>query len=346
MAGSGGGADLGDPKSALQNVCNMFHLSPCPLQLPTVNQLIVENAALSGSTPAEVRQTVASGVAVDAGNQSSFYYQPGQPLDGTPMPYTALANPLAFISSSTKQGQPVPTQPSDPAVNAFLSAVTTSIGEANLDTLDLTFNYGLRTNSPFTVNQDVGDITLPFTIEDINGNVLRDPLATLHIIGAGGVCPGPTCITTQIVGDLKGTGTSQIYALSELGIALSLDFSGSGGSEVFDLKIPLIGVGNLLTFPATGHEFDMTSGLFDGINPIASFLNASFLDNADNLLAAFNADLAIAFDGSTIMSDPVPMLEPSSLALLGSGLLWLELLRRRLSPRQIDPVARRAVRGS
>jgi hypothetical protein len=315
------------------------------LQLPTVNQLIVENAALSGSTPAQVRQTVASGVAVDAGNQSSFYYQPGQPLNGTPMPYTDLANPLAFISSSTKLGQPVPTQSSDPAANAFLSAVTTSTGGGNLDTLDLTFNYGLRTNSPFTVNQDVGEIALPLTIEDINGNVLRDPLVTLYIIGAGGACPGPTCVTTQIVGDLKGTGAPQVYALSQLGIASSLDFSGSAASEVFDLKIPLIGVGNLLTFPATGHEFDMTSGLFDGINPIATFQNASFLDNAGDLLAAVNADLAIAFDGSTIISDPVPMPEASTLALLGSGLFGLALLRRRLRAPQIDPDAERTAEG-
>jgi hypothetical protein len=49
------------------------------------------------------------------------------------------------------------------------------------------------------------------------------------------------------------------------------------------------------------------------------------------------ADLAIVTNGTTIISDPVPMLEPSTLALLGSGLLGLALLRRRRGARRVDP---------
>ena len=64
----------------------------------------------------------------------------------------------------------------------------------------------------------------------------------------------------------------------------------------------------------------------DGIDPVASFLNASFLDDANHLRAAIDADLAIAFDGTTILSDPVPTSEPSALALLGGSILALGLL--------------------
>jgi hypothetical protein len=69
--------------------------------------------------------------------------------------------------------------------------------------------------------------------------------------------------------------------------------------------------------------------LFDGFDPVASFLEANFQDNAGDLLTAAAANLVIALDGSTIISDPVPTPEPSTLALLGGGLLGLVLLRRR-----------------
>jgi hypothetical protein len=123
------------------------------------------------------------------------------------------------------------------------------------------------------VGQDVGDIILPFTVEDSSGNVLRDPFATLQIRGAGG-----TSVSTDIVGDLTGTG-SQTYPLSALGMSSSLDVI-STGHLVFDLTIPLIGVGSLIALsPAPLSGFNFAAGLYDGIDPIASFLDANFADN-------------------------------------------------------------------
>jgi hypothetical protein len=255
---------------------------------------------------------------------------------------TGLSNPLAFITTSNGQGQPIPTQPNNPAANSFLSATTTPA--AGPTTLDLSFNFLPRTNSTFAPGQDIGDITLPIVVADVNKNLVRDVSARLEIRGAGG-----TSLTTDIVGDFLGTGTPQTDQLSALGMSFSVIFS---PNEIATVGIPLLITSDVapaylasVTGSATGFEFDPQDKLFDGINPIASFLNASFLDDLNDLTFAANADLAIARDGRTIISDPVPEApEPSSLALLGSGLFGLSLLRRRLRARQTDPDAQRTAR--
>ncbi len=296
-AWAGDGADLGSAQSALNSVCSMFNLSPCP-QLPTISQLVIENAALSGSTPAQVRDdlNIPAGLAFDAGTANG------------------VSNPLAFISNPSLA---LPTLPTNPAANSFLSVTTSG------NTLDLKFDYRLRTNSIFAPGQDVGDITLPLTVEDSSGSVLHNPSATVQLRGTGG-----TSILTDIIADLTGTG-DQTYSLSDLGMSASpLDFS--SGHLVFNLLVPLIGVGNLIALsPAPGSGFEFANGLFDGIDPIASFFDASLANNSGDLLNAMTGNLAIAFDNTTITSDPVPTPEPTSLALLGGGLLGIALLYRR-----------------
>jgi hypothetical protein len=321
MAGSGGGADTAGFQKLLNQLCTDMlgiSLSSCP-QLPTVNQLVVENAALSGSTPAQVRhdQTLPPGAAVDAGSE------------------TGLKNPLAFISPSNNQGQPIPTNPGNPAANSFLTATTTPTN-GSPTTLDLTFDNRLRTAGFTQQGQPIGDIMLPLIKGDANQNVSPDEysmpqLATLQIFADPGTCP--TCVTTDIVASL--TGAPVTYQLSQLGMTFSNDNSKPGSSkfnpnEQFTVGVPLLVPADLLPaylFSASGHEF--ADGLFDGIDPVANFLDASFLnDNNNNPLAAV-ADLAIVVDGSTIISDPVPTPEAPTLALLGSGLLGLVLLRPR-----------------
>jgi hypothetical protein len=113
-------------------------------------------------------------------------------------------------------------------------------------------------------------------------------------------------------------------------------------NEQFTVGVPLLVPAGYVhprayRFSASGHEFDMTSQLFDGIDPVANFLDASFLNDNGNTPLAAVADLAIVKDGSTIISDPVPMPEPSTLALLGSGLLGLALLPRRRGARRVKP---------
>jgi hypothetical protein len=299
-----GGAALAPLQHILNGTCTTVGISAanCP-QLPTINQLVIEIAALANITPNTVRNlgNVPQGHAIDAGSQ------PG------------LANPLAFISAPDKSTAPIPTQPSNPLANSFISATNTN------GTLNLNFDYLPRTNPNFALNQDVGDIVLPFVVADASGNAVRDLSATLQIRGTGG-----TSVNTDVVGDFLGTGTPQVDTLAQLDMTFSLSFA--SGHSVYDIGAPLLVTAGLASgFPSpryAGFEFDPTAGLFEGINPVATFLTANFVNDANDPFAA-NADLAITESANTILSDPLPEPEPSTLALLGGGLWALVLLRRR-----------------
>jgi hypothetical protein len=318
----GSGAASGSATALLNMTCMMFGVTNCPT-LQTMNQTIIETAALSGQTPAVIR-----------GPLNLNLMPPPAVFDAGTL--TGLTNPLAFIALP---GQPpTPTSSGDLLANSSLTATTNGA----LTALNLKFDYLPLTNPNFTTNQDVGDITFSAAVADDNmGHVVRDVMATLQIRGTG----NGSGVTTDIMGNLTGMG-SQTYQLAQLGMTSSLNFT--NGFFEFDLGIPLLVPADFLNpvppgpaylFSAPGFEFDLADHLFDGINPVASFLDASFEDNAGNLLGAAHADLAIAFDGSTIISDPVPTPEPSALALLGSGLLGLVFLRRRRRVRRVDPAA-------
>ena len=322
-AWAGGAGGTSAPVQQLLNTaCGDFGITNCP-QLPLVNQVVVEIAALEGRTPAEVRvnpvESPPNG-AIDAGTLVST-------SSGT-----ALSNPLAFVTSPGSL--PVATDPSDPAANSFLSATT------NLTTnmLSLTFDFHSRTQSFGSLSEGatVGSILLPLVVGDAASNVdptdLSTPqLANLQILADPNTCP--ICVTTDITANL--TGGPVTYQLSQLGLSFAATF---GPTEQFTVGIPLLVPADFLNptapgpaylFSASGYGFDPAAGLFDGIDPVANFLDANFLNDAGNPVDAAYADLAIAFDGSTILSDPVPAPEPATIALLGGGLASLAWLRRR-----------------
>jgi hypothetical protein len=317
-AGDGGGELVGPLRKVLDDTCSMLNITSCPSQkLTTVNQLVVEIAALTNTTPSDVRNSALPGEIIP----------PGGAVDGGT--HNGVVTPIAFISPPNKTGPPVPTPPTNPAANSFISAAFSN------GTVNFTFNYLPRTISPFNLGQVVGDIGLPVAVIDMNGNLQREVSADLQIFGEGGPCPGTTCVRTQVVADLEGTGPQTFTKIKDqLDIDFSLDFSGMGGSEVIKLGVPLIEIDNLLGFAAPGFEFDTINRLFYGIDPAPTdHLTASFLNDANDPPAVF-ANLAVSRDGDTVLSSP-GLPEPSTLALLASGVVGLGLvlsLRRRSTP--------------
>ncbi len=300
----GAGESVGPLQKVLDNTCTMVGILSCP-QLPTTNQLIVEIAALTGATPSEVRADALPGTrpinplgAVDGGTRGG------------------VVQPLAFISAANKLTPPIPTQPNNPAANSFISASLSG------GTMNFSFDYLPRTNPVFAAGQDVGDIALPFEVADAHGKPVRDVSGVLQIRGTGG-----TAVTTSVVGDFLGS--TRDFSLADLGMTFSLEVSSAKGA-VFDVGAPLLIDANLAPgydFSAPG--FELAPGLFEGIDPVATFLTANFVNNANDPRAV-NADLAAGGNSDTVLSSP-GLPEPSSLALLASGFAWLGLasLRRR-----------------
>ena len=293
-AGGAGGAST-NAMSSLQSTCTSIPI-PCP-SFPTMNQTIVELAALTGVTPATVRSNL-------------METAPPFTFDGGTISGTSV--PVGFLAGAGHQ--PIPTNLS---ANSFLAATTTG-----LTTLDLTYDFTLRKN-PFAPGQTVGDLVLPFLVTDASQNNLSEVPAMLQLVATGSGVDG------TITGDFTGTPTT-FNRLSDLGIDGSLNFA--SGSLELNLDIPLLIPADFVQptgygFSTPGHEFDMTNGLFDGIDPFARFNDASFVDDSGNLIPAVHADLAIAIDASTVLSTALP--EPTGLAVFGVGFCAIWILWRR-----------------
>jgi hypothetical protein len=316
-AGGGGGADAGTLQSFLtDSLCPFLGMSPstCPT-LPNVTQLVLETAALENTAPEMVRamNSIAPTAAANAVN----------PPAGSPF---ALSNvtPLAFISSPGSNGSVSVTQPGDPSANSFFYAATDGISP-NLPptTLYLVLDYPLLTNpTPATgKGLDLADITIPLTVlSGYPDNPIETPLPILlQIRGASG-SPGYTAVAS---GNFSGSPV----AASALGLTVTLTFQTSPNSAskhaIIQVQVPLVVTmstdpayySSLYPIPAflspiftvdlIGTKF---SGSQIGMAPVASQITASIASTSGGgrLVPAVNAYLAIAGDGETLVSVPLP----------------------------------------
>lgn len=309
----GGGADAGTLQSFLDGtVCPFLGIANCPQLFPNVTELVLETAGLENAPPEMVRaaNSIPPTAAVTVGN----------PPAGSPFVLSNVS-PLSFISPATRRGALTVAQPGDQSANSFFYAATDGISPTQApDTLFLVYDYPPLTN-PTAANaggRDIADITLPLTVLQGDGSEVAVP-TVIQVIGTG--CK--TCYKVQAVGNFPGKGTQTVKA-EDLGLAVTLAFQPSPNSAashaVLQVQVPLLVTANdpayffdpiSTVLPAifVNPEFGFTPGFLGlpiGMAPVAAQFTANIANNSGADVPAVNAYAAIATDGETLVSAPLP----------------------------------------
>jgi hypothetical protein len=311
----GGSGDAGSLQSFLTNtLCPFLGMSNCP-QLPNLTELVLETAGLENAPPEMVRamNSIAPTVAVNALN----------PPAGSPFSLSNVT-PLAFISPSVSGGKVVATQLGEASANSFFYAGTDGISPTlPPTTLYLLYDYPLLTKQTFTRGQDIADILIPLTVLNINGTETSVP-TVLQFRGASG-SPGYTVVAS---GNFPGGG-APTHNLSDLGVSATLVFGSSQNSTashaMFVVQVPLLvtaatdpayfsnSISQVLPAIFTTDKLGFTakflkppSGLPIGMAPVAAQFTASITNNSGATVPAVSVYLAIATDGETLVSAPLP----------------------------------------
>ena len=313
----GGGADAGTLQSFLNDtLCPFLGMTSCPQLFPNVTELVLETAGLENAPPEMVRamNSIPPTAAVTVGNPPA-----GSPFPSTvPPPNVA---PLAFVSPGQSHGALVVTQPGDASANSFFYAATNGISPSSSpDTLFLVYDYPPLTNPTAATarHRDIADIMLPLSVLQADGSEILVP-TVLQVIGTG--CK--TCYKVQAVANFPGKGTQTVKA-QDLGLNVTLAFQSSPNSAashaVFQVQVPLLVTANdpayfndpiSAVLPAifVNPEFGFTPGFLGlpiGMAPVAVQFTANIANNSGTGVPAVNAYLAIATDGETLVSAPLP----------------------------------------
>jgi hypothetical protein len=329
----GGSGDAGTLQSFLNNtLCPILGYgtpsAPCPQLFPNVTELVLETAGLENSPPEMVRamNAITPTVAVNADNPPA-----GQPSSLSPFPLSNLT-PLAFISARASGGTATVTQLGNPAANSFLYAVTDGISPTlPPTTLYLGFDYPPLTNPTpaLAKGNDLADICLPLTV--LNSNNTESPLPTLlRILNASSPTPNAAVVVGSCPANPSGPATAMA---SDLGLTVTLNFQSSPNSTakhaVIEVQVPLLvtaatdpayfdngsnaislALPPIFTFDELGHTPSVKGvpNLPTGMSPVATQLTASIASTSGGggTVPAVNASLAIATDGETLASAPLP----------------------------------------
>ncbi|HEV2334464.1 MAG TPA: hypothetical protein VGS13_03090 [Stellaceae bacterium] len=314
----GGGADAGTLQSFLDDsLCPFLGIANCPQLFPNVTELVLETAGLENAPPEMVRaaNSIPPTAAVTVGNPPA-----GSPFpSAVPPPNVA---PLSFISPVSSRGALTVAQPGDQSANSFFYAATDGVTLTQApDTLFLTYDYPPLTN-PTAANargKSLAEITLPLTVLQGDGSEVSVP--TLLQVTGGAGCR--TCVKAVATANFPGKGTQTVKA-SDLGLEVTLTFVPSPNSAdahaIFQVQVPLLVTVNdpayfnnpiSLALPAlfVNPELGFTPGFLGlsiGMAPVAAEFTAKIADNSGNGIAAVDAFLAIATDGETLVSAPLP----------------------------------------
>ena len=314
----GGGADAGTLQSFLNNtLCPFLGMATCPQLFPNVTELVLETAGLENAPPEMVRaeNSISPVVAVTVGNPPA-----GSPFPSVvPPPNVA---PLAFISHSPRGGAVTVAQPGDQAANSFFYAATNGVALTQApDTLFLIFDYPPLTNltAANSRGKTLAEIALPLSVLQADGSEVSVP-TVLRVTGGKGC---QTCSKTTATADFPGKGTQTVNA-SDLGINVTVTFAPSPNSadahDIVQVQVPLLVTVNdpayfnnpislalpaLFVNPALGFT-PAFLGLPIGVAPTAAEFTAKIADNSGAGIPAVDAFLAIATDGETLVSAPLP----------------------------------------
>ena len=310
-----GGADAGTLQSFLNDtLCPFLGMTTnCPNLFPNVTELVLETAALENAPPEMVRamNAISPTATVTVGN----------PPAGSPFSLSNVA-PLAFASPSTSKGTLSVVQPGNAAANSFFYAATNGIAAMQSpDTLVLTFDYPPLTNPQPAVSRgtDLADIMLPLTV--LNGGS-ESAAPTLLKIRAGSC---KTCYTVTATGNFTGSGPQTVNA-SALGLTVGVAFQSSPNAAaahaVITVQVPLLVTAatdpayfydpisavlqSLFVVDELGFTPALPGGLPIGMAPVASQFSANIANTTGVSVPAVNAYLAIATDGETLVSAPLP----------------------------------------
>ena len=249
LALAGGGIDAGAFQTGfLDPLCKFMKItSTCPT-LPTGTQIALELSALGNRPPGLVRfgpadfrdaqnNLQSSGGQLEScevSGTSGFSSCNSISVDTVNPPATSLDNltPLGFIS---QQNSLTVAQPGTSPNSLFYAVADRSSGLSK--NLALIYDFTLQVNKSFSSGQTVANISLPFG-KIVNGTETFVP-STLQLRGTGKTCGSPdsTCLTANLVGDFLGTGTSQTYVASDLGVTYEFDFN---NNAIFKVSAPLL----------------------------------------------------------------------------------------------------------